>query len=175
MIFTKINKKFSSQLFEFIQKYESLINENDFQQLYQRSQIENIDTRELTLLLYAGGLDPLETMIRIPENFCYSTPELVEIRIPEGIITIDESAFYDCNNITEITLPKSVTAIYNWAIAGMDKLEEIRIEGKLTHLEPLAFHQLPSLAWIRTVPENIELLKKYIVGIEHGKVKLAEI
>ena len=158
MIFKHSSRKFTKSIFKFIENSEVLINDNHFEELYRIANLENIDIRELTQLLYEGGLNPLEHMSYVPENFIYSTPELIEVIIPEGVEEIHESAFYDCINIKSVTLPSTVHKIMDWALADCDSLKEITIEGKLDSLAPLGIYQLPSLEKVYSIADNADIL-----------------
>ena len=124
---------------KFIEAYIDLIEENNFEALYNKAfEDDNVDDEvyqslgEMTDELYACDIDPLEYMTYIPCHYltasrlteisvpahinelvmgCCSSSNLNYIELPEGITEIPGYSFYDCYNMESILIPKSVKFI----------------------------------------------------------------
>ncbi|MDR1905733.1 MAG: leucine-rich repeat domain-containing protein, partial [Clostridiales bacterium] len=65
---------------------------------------------------------------------------LIDITIPEGVITIDSNAFFGCLKLTKITIPKSVEDMRSYAFAGCVGLNDITIPGERIRITGPAFY-----------------------------------
>ena len=148
-----------SALKEFIEKNIHLIEENRFKELYIIAEVDpDLDVYDLTALLYAADIDPLEELDYIPSNFMIGThlnaPQaldlsnlthikhiegyafafnnnLKEIILPPNLETIGSTAFL-ASGIEKIVIPKSVKAIGEVAFMDCKNLSEVIFEGKPT-------------------------------------------
>ena len=147
----------NSALKEFVEKNIHLIEENRFKELYIIAEIEpDIEVYDLTTLLYAADIDPLQYLDSIPSDFMSGTfdkqPEILdlsylsrikhiegeafaynlnlkEIILPPNLETISSTAFL-ASGLKKIVIPKSVKAIGDVAFMDCKYLSEVIIEGK---------------------------------------------
>ena len=105
----------------------------------------------ITITGYNGNAQKLEVPseidgIPVREIAAYAFWEcdsLVEIKIPEGVVTIGESAFGACYNLEKITIPKSVLNISGCIWGGNDKIITAGPIGSGCNLE---------FGWDETIP-----------------------
>ena len=159
MRFTELKGGLRSSVVDFLRQNEKLIDANNFTELYKLAEADHIDILHMTLAFYAAGIDPLEYMQKVLENYLDGCRSCIGVDIPEGIEILGESCFFDTNAVS-ITLPETVHTIESYALAGMDKLEELTILGKLRDVHALSIWQNPSLEIIYTLPENQEFIPK---------------
>lgn len=120
------------QAFEFIKAHQDLIQEANFEELYE--QFDNItdyisDTHYLTDIFIEAGIDPLEYMDAVPVAYLYKTDlDLKEINIPDNIKYIYKYAFENAK-LRKITIPKTVIKIAASAFSDNPFLAEINVRG----------------------------------------------
>lgn len=114
-----------------------LLNDGDFLTLYGefQNQLGYINVRELTSFLYLSGIDVLQQVDKIPDNFVYGAlvedkyPFLTEdFHIREGIQEIGFQAFKHCRVIKRFFLPSTLTKIEEKALCPIN-LREIYYNG----------------------------------------------
>ena len=144
---------------EFVEKNIHLIEENRFKELYIIAEVDpEVEVYDLTKLLYAAEIDPLQYLDYIPSGFMSGTfdhqpaivdlsylsrfkhiegeafaynNDLKEIILPPNLETIGSTAFL-ASGLKKIIIPKSVTAIGDVAFMDCKYLSEVIIEGKPT-------------------------------------------
>lgn len=120
------------QAFEFIKLHKDLIEESNFEELYE--QFDNItdyisDTHYLTDIFIEAGIDPLKYMDAVPVGYLYKTDlNLKEITVPDNIKYIYRYAFEDAK-LRKVTIPKTVIKIANRAFSDNPSLTEINVRG----------------------------------------------
>ena len=142
---------------EFVEKNIHLIEENRFKELYIIAEVDpDLEVYDLTTLLYAAEIDPLQYLDYIPSGFMSGTfdkePEVIdlsylprikhiegeafaynldlkEIILPPNLETIASAAFLT-SGLKKIVIPKSVKAIGGAAFMDCKYLSEVVIEGK---------------------------------------------
>ena len=171
-------KKFADKnenVFNWIHKHLDLIDDNAWDQVYEylirSTQVYN----KITEAFYQAGIEPLDYIDYIPEEYLSNNENVVEIEIPDHIKSIQDSAFYNCARVVEIELPRSIESIAEWALAGMDNLQSIYIPGKLDYLGHLAIHDNDSLEKIYSIAENRDILFKEVSMLKDGTCKFVEI
>ena len=171
-------KEFSDKnenVFNWIHKHLDLIDENAWDQVYEylirSTQVYN----KITEAFYQAGIEPLDYLDYVPEDYLSNNENIIEIEIPEHVKSINESAFYNCERIIEIELPKSIESIADWSLAGMDNLRSIYIPGKLEYLGKLAIHDDDCLERIYSIAENREILFKNVSMLKDGRCKFVEV
>lgn len=114
-----------------------LLNDGDFITLYRefQSQLGYLNVRELTSFLYLSGINVLDYVDKVPDNFIYGAlveekyPFLTEdFHIREGIKEIGFQAFKHCKVIKRFFLPSTLTKIEENALCPIN-LREIYYNG----------------------------------------------
>lgn len=161
MKFSNNTPRINEGLKEFIENNISLIEDEDFKELYKKAYGMNtqFNIGDLTHVLYSIGIDPLDNLNYIPAAFLESCYALIDVEIPSHIEHIDESAFYDCNNIYSITVPKNVIELSSWSLGGCDNLRKIVILSDVKRIDRLAFGQNPKLEIIYCTQKTAELIE----------------
>jgi hypothetical protein len=96
-----------------------------------------------------------DTVITIGNNafgYCF---DLVELTLPEGLVTIEDYAFWS-TGLTEITIPDSVTTIGTQAFASCDSMTSAILGNGVTSVGTYAFGDAP-LSFLR-LPGSIEYI-----------------
>lgn len=102
-----------------------------------------------------GNTIPKYTVVnnQIAQRAYYSSQNMADYAIPEGILAISEFAFAR-SNLTSITIPNSVTSIGYGAFYHCDDLEKVVIPNSVTDIEPCAFDNTKWLnEWYATSQE----------------------
>ena len=120
------------QAFKFIKLHKDLIEESNFEELYE--QFDNItdyltDTHYLTDIFIEAGIDPLKYMDTVPIAYLYKTDlDLKEINVPDNIKYIYKYAFEEAK-LRKVTIPKTVIKIAKSAFSDNPSLTEINVRG----------------------------------------------
>ena len=177
MKFSNNTPHISKGLKEFIEQNISLIEADEFDELYRRAYQHpfDFDVGPLTHLLYSIDVDPLENLDYIPPDFFEGCDELIEVEIPNHIEYIHESAFYSCDNLEQIIVPKNIIELDSWSIAGCDHLKKIIILGDLQKIDRYAFGQNPELQVIYCTQKTAELIENTPEWAEAHRMKTIKI
>lgn len=100
------------QIIRFIRENEKLIDQEDWKTLYAKAKARDslsTSTGELTEVLIAAGLNPLEKLEEVPALYLCESTQISEIDIPEGIKSIAGLGLYNARHLTRISIPKSCT------------------------------------------------------------------
>lgn len=120
------------QAFEFIKLHKELVEESNFEELYE--QFDNIteytyETHYITDIFIEAGIDPLKYMDTVPIGYLYRTDlDLKEINIPDNIKYIYKQAFEEAG-LRKVTIPKTVVKIATTAFFDNPLLTEINVRG----------------------------------------------
>ena len=116
-----------------IEKNQTLLNNNDFSELYEnfKKQFGSINVRELTSILYECNINVLDLTDSIPDYFLFGAlviekyPSLLNenFYIREGITNIGRSAFKYCRNIKRFYLPSTLEKIEEGGLYGFNAKE----------------------------------------------------
>lgn len=145
-------------VFEYIRKYglkEYLIT-NNIKGIYEKDydhDYHNVIPR-ISKLLYSIGIDPLDYMDEIPEDFISGCDEIQSFTIPNHIKRIGSTAFLGCNGLTNIIIPDSVTVIGSGAFYGCDRLMSVTIGNNVTHIDFDVFYECRNLESV-TIPNSM--------------------
>ena len=107
-------KEFSDKndnVFKWIHKHLDLIDENKWNEVYEYLNRSTQNHNKVTEAFYQAGIEPLDYLDYVPEDYLSNNENVVEIELPDHIRSIAESAFYNCERIVEIELPKSIESI----------------------------------------------------------------
>ena len=85
-------------------------------------------------------------------NPCYyanhiflNTQELINLSIPDNVLTINAFSFYGCNTLNSLIIPNSVTTIGNFAFSGCNGLKSITIGNNVMSIGYNSFENCNSL------------------------------
>ena len=109
---------------------------------------KSIFISNLTYLLVAAGIDPLNYMDEIPIKCFYMCDDLVSIEIPNNITSINDSAFDGCSGLKSVTIGNSVTSIGEWAFFDCSGLTSVTIPDSVASIGKWAFYGCSSLKYI---------------------------
>ena len=87
-------------------------------------------------------------------NIGYHFTEMIEINIPDGVVTIGDDTFFDCTSLSSITIPDSVTSIGSSAFKECSSLSSVTIPDSVTSIGYSAFQGCTSLSSI-TIPDRV--------------------
>lgn len=114
---------------EFIQAHINLIDNNEFEKLYDAvtNSSYTYDMKDLSLVFLQAEINPLDYMTYVPENFLAGS-DIESFEIPEGVKIIRDFAFADCT-LQNITIPSSVTNIGSEVLGNSLELTDINYNG----------------------------------------------
>lgn len=118
--------KISYKLKEFLDNNYSLLNNNEFEELFQAAANKLGRLDELYKLLINTGIDILPYVKSIP-NIYFENSDIERITIPNNITGIGWAAFKNCKELNYVAIPDSVTRIGNHAFQGCTSLEYISL------------------------------------------------
>jgi len=132
----------------------------------------------ITIPSYLGGVP----VVAIGES-AFSSTNVTEVFIPEGVTTLGTSAFEYCGYLESITIPEGVTTIPDWCFYNCYELSNIELPQTLEVIGYYAF-QSSGLTSI-TLPENVTTignsafngcyLMRGDVVIPYGVTKISDI
>ena len=144
---------------------------NNIKRIYKKdfgSNYHNVIPR-ISKLLYSIGIDPLDYMDEVPEDFILGCDEIQSFTIPNHIKRIGSDAFLGCNGLTNITIPNSVTGIDGGAFYSCDKLMTVTIGNNVTYIGSYAFYECGNLKSV-TIPNSvIQIYSNAFVGCRRLK------
>ena len=144
---------------------------NNIKRIYKKDfgpNYHNVIPR-ISKLLYSIGIDPLDYMDEVPEDFILGCDEIQSFTIPNHIKRIGSDAFLGCNGLTNITIPNSVTGIDDGAFYSCDKLMTVTIGNNVTYVGSYAFYECGNLKSV-TIPNSvIQIYSNAFVGCRRLK------
>ena len=138
----------------------------------------SINGTDVTITGYTGT----ETEIEIPSeiNGCpvtsigdsaFEKSELINIEIPDSVISLGKYAFYACENIEEIVLPDNIEVIPGSCFISLTKLKKVKLPANLKTIGAYAFYMCGNIEEI-VLPDNIEVISE---GCFRGLTKLKKL
>ena len=98
--------------------------------------------------------DKTITEYAIPDTVCvlyrtfYNCNKLINVTIPNNVVSIGSYAFYNCSSLTSITIPEGVTSIGIYAFQSCSSLTGIAIPEGVTSIGSYTFYECSSLTSI---------------------------
>lgn len=129
---------------------------NNIKRIYKKDfgpNYHNVIPR-ISKLLYSIGIDPLDYMDEVPEDFILGCDEIQSFTIPNHIKRIGSDAFLGCNGLTSIAIPDSVIGIDSGAFYGCDNLMSVTIGNNVTYIDVYAFYKCGNLNSV-TIPNSV--------------------
>ena len=98
-----MTKEHQNKIMEILEKYEEVLNSNDFSTLYEK--IPNYLVPDTTLLLLSAGINILANIDYVPIYYLYDvrSPQ-EEITIPGNITAIGREAFSQCTGLKKTNI-----------------------------------------------------------------------
>lgn len=130
----KTEQYLTNQVKDLLEEYIDIIQEEDWDRLYQQVDYDPDTFGEMTQILIESGIDPLETLNYVPENYLCKNWNIISINLPNTIIGIDSSAFEGCENLESITLPNGLKNIGPWVFHSCHSLKSITLPKTLDYI-----------------------------------------
>ena len=132
----------TKNLKEFLEKNIELIEENKFDELYEKAEddlyfSQGIGT--LTRTLLAANINPVEYLSEIPYCYLYGDSNIIEFVIPDKIELINSEAFANCSQLHDVIFGKDVSVIYYGAFEGCTELTNVTLNEGLLEIGQYAF------------------------------------
>ena len=164
----KLHEKELKILQDVLQRYEVLLNTNNFKTLYDTiyselfNSIYGVSIGNITYVLMCANINPLDYMDEIPAQYFMNCNNLVSIDIPNGIKSVGDRAFEGCRSLISIIIPDGVTDIQDGAFAYCSELTNITIHDSVKHIDNYAFNQcakLKQINYVGTIKQWNSILK----------------
>lgn len=139
-----ITDAYSKTIQRLLKKYSKEVENGDLTVLFQQFDV-NVPVVALTSFLENAGVDILGHLTRIPSDFCRDRADIVEVKLPEGVVDISYNAYKNCDNLTTVQIPNSVKWILDGSFSQCSKLQSVTIGQGLAHIADGAFEQTPLL------------------------------
>ena len=151
-------------------KIQDLINDNKWSEVYKYywEEFKPIIKNELTLLLFAIDINPLDYMDYIPKLYLAGI-EITKFTIPQHIRSIGSGAFSNCHNLVHINIPNNVIYIEDGVFTGCDSLKNIIIPDSVIELDGWVFSGCSSLTSL-TLGKNLRRISDWDI-LRGTKVK----
>lgn len=94
------------------------------------------------------------SVVSIGEMAFSDCHNLVSIEIPNSVTSIGENAFNNCYNLASVTIPDSITSIDRWVFNGCSRLTFIEIPNSVVSIGDGAFGGCTNLASIE-IPDSV--------------------
>ncbi|MCD7827914.1 MAG: leucine-rich repeat protein, partial [Clostridiales bacterium] len=88
---------------------------------------------------------------------CFAGTALINVTIPDNVITVSEGAFKNCTDLTSITIGDGVTSIGDWIFEGDTALSDVNIGSGVISIGTGAFVDCTGLEYIY-IPSNVTTL-----------------
>ena len=156
---------------EIIEKHITLIEEEDWDTLFEKIQEEWIPqtTGKFAETLLSCGIDPLKTLTFIPEGY-FILSQITSYKVPSNITRICYKAFY-ASDLENILVTSNVYEIDEQAFCSCDYLTTFYAEEGLKYLNNQAFFSCEDLTNV-TLPKS---LKRIGHSVFNGCSNLTEI
>lgn len=163
---------------KFIEENIDTIEQGDFGKLYQDAHaLTNVS--KLTEAFLKAGIDPLQTLTYVPENYLCET-DIKEFTVPSHITRIGPAAFWACEILNKVTLPEGLVFIDEDAFSECYNLWQINFPSTLEYIKADAFAEtnlhhivLPEL--VAVIPqhcfESCKQLETVKLGTYTHKIK----
>ena len=150
-------------IIKFLRVNTGLLEEGNFDELYYRygQEFYDIDTcTPLTELLIDAGIEPLDYLNTIPDQYARRYKLITKVVIPENIKSIGKWAFSGCYGLTSVTIPDSVTFIGDSAFSGCYRLTSVTIGNSVTSIGSSAFGGCTELTNI-TISDSVTSIGEF--------------
>ena len=115
-----------------LKEYADEINNNEFDNLYENFQMQS---SILTSYLLKAGIDPLQTLGWVPEDYARGLLTVTEAHINDDVTLVGKYAFFKCYNLNSVYLPASIETISSFAFSGCYNLKEVHYGGTIEELK----------------------------------------
>lgn len=161
----KENYKGLKKLYKLPQYFKDFLSRADVQEALKDSDFKSLYSKsyrgasKITELLNTLGIDPLNYLTYIPDNFLFYT-QIKSIDIPDHIKEIGDSAFCGCSGLTSITIPDNVTSIGGSAFLKCSSLKNITLPSSITNIDRETFAECSGLTSI-VIPGGVTSIGQY--------------
>ena len=160
----------SSQLKSFLNdpQTQHLIDSNNWEKVYIKlhgyGAILNRErvTGEFTQLLFSCGINPLNHLNYVPENFLFDAT-VHDLSIPSHIIKINKDAFAFCDQLISIELPQKLEIINDYVFYGCISLPKIEVPDNVRIIGKYAFNYCKSLKNL-TLGDNLFSIDEQVIN-----------
>ena len=104
----------TKDLKQFIERNIELIEENKFDELYNKAENELYFSQSigtLTRTLLAANINPIEYLSEIPYCYLYGDSNIIEFVIPNKIEFVNNCAFCNCSQLHDVIFGTNVSVI----------------------------------------------------------------
>lgn len=138
---------------QIISKYTPQLKEDNYDAVFK--DMRNTEDMQLlfNFMYQECGINPLEKMTFIPDNFFLGNDYLIFIHIPDSITNIGNNAFENCP-VKEVSIPDSVTNIGNSVFKNCQNLNRVRLSRSMEKLPKDTFNGCRNLNQI-FIPDSI--------------------
>ena len=170
-------------IINFLRVNTGLLEEGNFDELYSRYRqaFYSIGTcTPLTELLIDAGIEPLDYLNTIPDQYAPNCNLITKVVIPENIKSIGDYAFYGCTGLTSVTIGNGVTGIGGYAFSYCMGLTSVIIPNSVVEIGKYAFNDIADIKYEGTKEEWYKIRKrmywnggiqKYTIHCTDGDVK----
>lgn len=157
-----------SDIETFLVKYMDLIDNNQFENLYEQARIEFPTTGNINVIpllnsyFYQAGIDPLEYLKVIPAFFIQYREEITSVNIPNHIVAIKDAAFRG-SSIKEFTFPENLTSLGNYVFCYNKNLTNVILPKKCSALGSYVFADCENLIQVKYPGTREQFLKSIYV------------
>lgn len=121
-----------NQLKDTIEKYKTLIDDNQYDELYKELSLDDkilgITISSFTALLFHNDVNVLSYLHNIPDYFLTNT-DIQFFEMPNGFKTIGKEAFRDCRDLNIVLIPKTLNKVEEGAFKNCVNLKTICYKG----------------------------------------------
>lgn len=140
-----------------IEQNANLIEEENFEALYQKALRTLRKPGRLTAVLLYVGVDPLEKLDYVPEGYLAGARGIKNLKLPSHITSISEGAFKLCPDLIQVNIPSGVTGIKAYTFESCTSLQNVALHPNIGSIEQFAFLNCSSLEHI-ILPANLTTL-----------------
>lgn len=129
----------------FIREYIDFIEQDNWTIIY--IDIDPMITGAFTKVMLDAGINPLNGMTEIPEDFLRGQKDVTEFTIPDNISRIGNNAFFNCG-LKQVNIPNSCYQLGVGCFERNQDLEYVKLPTTLEKIEHFVFSDCPNLKTI---------------------------
>lgn len=122
-----------------------LVEENNFNKLYDIGDSKMADCSPITAVLWEAGINPLPYMDRLPADYMRENKDISYFKVPGNCKIIRIGSLTECQNLKKIDIEEGVKEIFYGAIYNNPKLEEIILPKSIESLNRYCIEGCPKL------------------------------
>lgn len=131
---TSLELDVDGEVTRLLEEQIELIDNSQWGNFYELMDYDPETFGEATQALITAGIDPLDQLDYVPENYLCKNWNIMSITLPNTISGIDDSAFEGCEYLESVILPNGLKNIGPWVFHSCPSLKSITLPKTLEYI-----------------------------------------